>query len=195
MSPAWFRRLLNPTGLEWAEFLKRHGGFRRIGEHCSISPHAFFSNPSLISMGSNVRMATCTLMCHGGEVNMINRAFGLRLDKVGKIEIGDDVFIGYHAIIMPDITIGSRCMIAAGAVVTRDVPDDSVVGGVPARRLGSLGEAVERLKARNAEYPWQHLIAKRNAEYDAAMEPELNRLRAAYFYGGDRPPRPMKPPA
>jgi acetyltransferase-like isoleucine patch superfamily enzyme len=183
MSPNLFRRLCNPTGMEWAEFLRRHGGFRRIGDYCSINPHAFFSNPALIAMGNNVRLATCTLMCHGGEVNMLNRAFGLKLDKVGKIEIGNDVFIGYHAVILPDVRIGNRCMIAAGAVVTRDVPDNSVVGGVPARVIGTVDEVVKRLKARNAEYPWRELIERRNSEYDANLEPTLNRMRAEYFFG------------
>ncbi len=183
MSPTLFRRLCNPTGMEWAEYLRRHAGFRRMGEHCSINPHAFLSNPAFISMGNNVRLATCTLMCHGGEVNMLNRAFGLKLDKVGKIEIGNDVFIGYHAIILPDVKIGNRCMIAAGAVVTRDVPDNSVVGGVPARVIGTVDQVVERLKAKNAEYPWRELIESRNSEYDPKLEPILDKMRAEYFFG------------
>jgi galactoside O-acetyltransferase len=51
----------------------------------------------------------------------------------GKIEIGDDVWIGANAVIVPDVRIGSHAIIAAGAVVTRDVPDYAVAAGVPAR--------------------------------------------------------------
>jgi galactoside O-acetyltransferase len=51
----------------------------------------------------------------------------------GRIEIGDDVWIGANAVILPNVTIGSHAIVAAGAVVTRDVPDYAVVAGVPAR--------------------------------------------------------------
>jgi len=51
----------------------------------------------------------------------------------GRIVIGDDVWIGANAVIVPNVTIGSHVVIAAGAVVTRDVPDYAVVAGVPAR--------------------------------------------------------------
>ncbi len=51
----------------------------------------------------------------------------------GRIVIGDDVWIGANAVIVPNVTIGSHVIVAAGAVVTRDVPDFAIVGGVPAR--------------------------------------------------------------
>lgn len=54
-----------------------------------------------------------------------------------EVHIGDDVFIGAGATVLPGVTIGSRAVIGAGAVVTRDVPAGQVVGGVPARSLGT----------------------------------------------------------
>ncbi len=54
------------------------------------------------------------------------------------ISIGDDVWIGGSAIICPGVTIGDRAVIAAGAVVTKDVPDDVVVGGNPARIIKEI---------------------------------------------------------
>jgi acetyltransferase-like isoleucine patch superfamily enzyme len=51
----------------------------------------------------------------------------------GRIDIGDDVWVGGHAILLAGITIGSHAIIAAGAVVTRDVPDYAIVGGIPAQ--------------------------------------------------------------
>lgn len=53
----------------------------------------------------------------------------------GRIRIGDDVWIGANVVILPNVTVGSHVVIAAGAVVTRDVPDYAVVAGVPARVL------------------------------------------------------------
>ncbi|MBI4517667.1 MAG: acyltransferase [Deltaproteobacteria bacterium] len=55
----------------------------------------------------------------------------------GRIVIEDDAWIGTGVIILPNVTIGRRAIVAAGAVVTRDVPDDAVVMGVPARVRGT----------------------------------------------------------
>lgn len=66
-----------------------------------------------------------------------------RRDKFGVakgVTIGDDVWIGGNVTILPGVNIGSRVVIAAGAVVTQDVPDDTLVGGVPARVIKSLKE-------------------------------------------------------
>ena len=52
---------------------------------------------------------------------------------VVQVTIGDDVWIGTRAIILPGVTIGNGVIIGAGAVVTKDVPDYAIVGGVPAR--------------------------------------------------------------
>ena len=50
-----------------------------------------------------------------------------------KVVIGDDVWIGHSVTILPGITIGSNCIVAAGAVVTKNIPDHSTVAGIPAR--------------------------------------------------------------
>jgi tetrahydrodipicolinate N-succinyltransferase len=64
--------------------------------------------------------------------------------RFAPVNIGDRVFVGYGAIIMPGITIGDDSIIGAGAVVTRDVPRNTVVGGVPASVLGSTDEWMTR---------------------------------------------------
>lgn len=56
----------------------------------------------------------------------------------GKVEIKDDAWIGAGAIILPNVTIGRGAIVGAGAVVTKDVPDLTVVGGVPARPIKTL---------------------------------------------------------
>jgi tetrahydrodipicolinate N-succinyltransferase len=117
---------------------------------------------------------------------MINRAYGLRLDHVGKIDIGSDVFIGYRAVVMPGVSIGNKVIVGAGAIVTHDIPPNSVVVGVPARRVCSLDELVERLKHANQGLPWRRIIEKRIGSFDATLEPELERLRVRHFYGDSR---------
>ena len=73
------------------------------------------------------------------------------LDVFGKIKIGDHSFIGYYALIMPGVQIGERCVVGAGSVVTKSVPDNSVVAGNPARLLGSTDTYLEKLLAHNAK--------------------------------------------
>jgi carbonic anhydrase/acetyltransferase-like protein (isoleucine patch superfamily) len=167
----------------WAEMLRNRGFFYEIGEHCYIDPYALIASEAYIRLGNNVRLGTCALIGHDGAVNMINRAFGLRLDSVGKIDIRDNVYIGYGAIVLPGVTIGPNAIVSAGSVVRSDVAEGDVVAGVPAKRVGRLEMSVGILKAKNLEFPWRHLIEQRGSEYDAAMEPELQRLRVAYFYG------------
>jgi acetyltransferase-like isoleucine patch superfamily enzyme len=180
-----YRRLSKPGGRKWADMLRRRGDFYSMGEHCYIDPHAFLADRDFIRIGSNVRIAGCTILGHDGSVNMINRAYGLRLDHVGKVDIRDNVYIGYNSIILPGVTIGPKAIVSAGSVVRSDVGEGDVVAGVPAKRVGRLDLSVAMLKAKNEKYPWRELIQQRNAEFDPEMEPELNRLRVAYFYGDD----------
>ncbi|NJN63942.1 MAG: acyltransferase [Acidobacteria bacterium] len=179
----WYRRLCDPDGLEWAAFLKARGVFYAMGEHCSIQRGANITDPKLVRLGNNVRLSNCTLFGHDGSINMINRAFGLKLDRVGAIDIKDNVYIGHGAIVLPGVTIGPDAIVGAGAVVAKDVPPDSVAVGVPAKRLGSLSETVERLKESTARLPWADLIERRRGDFDPVLEEELTRMRVAWFFG------------
>src|SRR5664279_4192528 len=145
-----YLRMCQPDGEEWAGFLKLQGKLHSIGEHCSIQSNVEITDPSYVRIGNNVRMSGCTLFGHDGSVNMLNRAYGLKLDSVGKIDIHDNVFIGHRAIVLPNVEIGPNAIVAAGAVVTKNVPPNSVVGGIPARRMCSVDELVERLKSSTA---------------------------------------------
>ena len=182
-----YRRLGRPGGLEWAQMLRERGDFYAMGEHCSIDPHALIEDRSRIRLGNNVRLANCAIFCHDGAVNMINRAYGLRLDSVGKVDVRDNVYIGYGAIILPGVTIGPNAIVSVGSVVRADVGEGDVVAGVPAKRVGRLEMSVEMLMARNEQYPWRQLIERRGGEIDPALESELERLRVAYFFGDDVP--------
>lgn len=154
-----------------------------MGEYCSIQNNVQMTDPSYVRLGNNVRMSGCILFGHDGSVNMLNRAYGLKLDSVGKIDIRDHVFIGHGAIILPNVEIGPRAVVAAGAVVTRNVPENTVVGGVPAKRICSVDELVERLKISTATVPWRELVNQRSGGFDPELQPRIDRLRIQYFYG------------
>lgn len=63
--------------------------------------------------------------------------------KAAPVRIGNDVWIGGNVTILPGVTIGNNVVVAAGAVVTKDVPDNSLVGGVPARLIREIENDVD----------------------------------------------------
>ena len=103
-----------------------------IGDHTRIGIHNTIIGPVVI--GSHVNLA------QGVTVTALNHNFEdatRRIDEQGvstkPVVIADDVWIGTNAVVLPGVTIGRHCVVAAGAVVTKDVPDNTIVGGVPAR--------------------------------------------------------------
>ncbi|MBP3767169.1 MAG: acyltransferase [Prevotella sp.] len=102
-----------------------------IGDHTRIGLHCTIIGP--VSIGNHVNLA------QGITVTALNHNFAdgeLRIDQQGvstqPVSIGDDVWIGTNAVILPGVTIGKHVVIAAGAVVTKDIPDNSLAMGVPA---------------------------------------------------------------
>jgi acetyltransferase-like isoleucine patch superfamily enzyme len=139
-------RRMEPSPADWAEYLRRHGGFYAIGEGCHISPRAGLFDRVYVRIGNNVWIEECFIVGHDGTIGMINNAYGVRLDKVGKVDICDNVAIGIGAAILPGVTIGPNAIVGAGSVVGRDVPPNSVVSGVPATVVSTLDEYVANLQ-------------------------------------------------
>jgi acetyltransferase-like isoleucine patch superfamily enzyme len=177
-----WRRLAAPTGVQWAEYLRRHGGLHAMGERCSIQTNVVITDPAYTRLGHNVSLSGCTLFGHDGVVNMLRNAYGGELDRVGRIDIRDNVFIGHQAIVMPGVTIGPDAVVAAGAVVTKDVPPGCVVGGVPAKVIARTRELHAQLAAQTEQLPWRALVTGR-ADPRAPASAELHAQRVRHFFG------------
>lgn len=109
----------------------------------------FGSEPWLITLGRNVYItAGVTFITHDGGT-LILRGQVPDLEWTAPIDIGDDVYIGVQSIILPGVRIGSRSIVGAGSVVTSDVAPNSVVAGVPARRIQSVDEYLAKLEAKS----------------------------------------------
>jgi acetyltransferase-like isoleucine patch superfamily enzyme len=175
--------ICRPSGSEYARLLRARNFLHEQGDFCSILPTTKFTDPQYVALGNNVHFATCTLIGHDGSNAMLNRAYNAIIEGVGPIRIKDNCFIGRHAIIMPSVTIGPNAVVAAGAVVTKDVPEGAVVGGVPAKVIGTVKDLVEKRVRNTRELPWFDLLEKRGVSgYDPTMEPELVRRRVAHFF-------------
>ena len=108
-----------------------------IGDHTRVGLHNTIIGP--VEIGSHVNLA------QGITVTALNHNFSdanKRIDEQGvstsPVTIEDDVWIGANAVILPGVTIGEHCVVAAGAVVTKDVPPHSLVAGVPAKVIKNI---------------------------------------------------------
>jgi acetyltransferase-like isoleucine patch superfamily enzyme len=108
-----------------------------IGDHTRIGLHNTIIGP--VTIGNHVNLAqniTVTALNHNFSDSQ------KRIDEQGvsttPVVIEDDVWIGANAVILPGVTIGTHSVVAAGAVVTKDVPAGSLVGGVPAKTIKSI---------------------------------------------------------
>lgn len=104
----------------------------KIGKDTTVGDHIFLDGRAPITIGNHVDIAS-SVMIYNSEHDLEAEDFVAREEPV---EIGDYVFIGPRAIILPGVKVGKGAVVAAGAVVTKDVPDFAIVGGVPAQIIG-----------------------------------------------------------
>lgn len=126
----------------------------KVGDNCNFieDPKNFLnSEPWLISIGNHVRITYgVRVLTHEGALwtlRGIDSKYG-NLSTYEPVSIGDNTMIGMYSIVMPGITIGKNCIIGAHSVVTKDVPDGTVVAGVPARKISSIDEFEDKIKNR-----------------------------------------------
>lgn len=98
-----------------------------VGQSANLSGH--------IVIGNDVMMGPyCTMMTYSHKHDSLDIPMDQQGFEPERVKyIGDDVWIGRNVIVLPGANIGSHCIVGAGAVVTKDVPDYAIVGGVPAK--------------------------------------------------------------
>lgn len=140
-----------------------------VGNNCSIQPGVIFDygHCNLITIGDNVTIAPqAYLLAHDASTKR-----DLGYTKIGKIDIKDNVFIGARALIMPGVTVGENSIVAAGAVVTKDVKPNTVVAGNPAKEVISKEEYINKNKELLKIYP------KFSYDYSVASEKFTEEMR------------------
>ena len=170
----FYERFFIHDGWKKANFYKRHHYFHSQGKECYIPIHISKRESYLISLGDNVWITHgATLINHDASVQVVRKAKDLKwLDKIEKIMIGNNVFIGNNAMILPGVTIGSNCIVGGGAVVSKDVPDNSVVAGNPARFIRTFDDFAEKCIVNARKYSWNN---------DTPIT-KLRKIREKYFW-------------
>ncbi len=103
----------------------------------------------LITIGDNVTMAPRVhILCHDASTKQF-----LNYTKIGRVTIGDNVFIGAESVVLPGVTIGSNVIIGANSTVTHDIPDGMVAAGSPARILCTTETYLDKERARMETAP------------------------------------------
>lgn len=122
----------------------------------------------LIEIGDNVTIAPRVhILCHDASTKQ-----HLGFTKIGRVTIGNNVFIGAESVVLPGVTIGDNVIIGANSTVTHDIPENSVAAGTPARVICSLEEylAKERARMENSPCYGEEYTLRQNVSMEKRME-------------------------
>lgn len=157
-----------PSAYKRTNYLRKKHIFGAIGPGCTITERKVPLYPQLIRLGSNVRLAANVLFIpHDITHKMLNMSIRrkkkapwvplvpegqLFQEVVGCIQIGNNVFVGSNTTILYDVKIGNNVIIGAGSLVNRDIPDNCVAAGVPARVICDMDTYIQK-RLQMARYP------------------------------------------
>lgn len=143
----------------------------KIGKNCSIASRDIGTEPYLIELGNHVQITSgVKIFTHGA--GWVLRPEIPDFDSFGRVVIGNNVYVGNGAMIMPGVVIGDNVVIGAGAVVTKSIPSGSIVAGNPAKIIGDYLSFKNRMSSLN--FHTKHLDAK--AKKAAILKMEENRF-------------------
>ncbi len=168
-----FRLLTIKSSTARTEYIRKKNVYGAIGENCTIQKRKVPLYANLIRIGNNVHIASnVSFLTHDVSYHVLNNIPEIRKrggvqERIGCIEIGDNVFIGSGTHILYDTKIGSNVIIGTGSIVTHDIPDNSVAAGVPARIIGTFDDYAEKC-LNHENYPNRMKPAKQTVSDELA---------------------------
>lgn len=135
------------------------------------------TEPYLVEIGEDCLLSgNVHFHTHDGGVKVLNSAGffnGQNMDKVGRISIGNNCFIGNDARIMSGVKIGNNCIIGAASIVTHNIPDGSVAAGIPAKIVCTIEDYYQKNMERGVFYPTARMPIQEKKEYLIKHVPNL----------------------
>ena len=142
------------------------------------------TRPWLIKIGKNVQITkNVTIITHGYDWSVLKNKYGEILGSAGKVEIGDNVFIGFNATILKGVTIGNNVIIGANSLVNKSFPSGVVIAGNPAKIIMTIDEYYKKRKERQAEEA-KELVKEYIKSYNQFPNEKI--LREFYFLFKER---------
>ena len=133
------------------KYLRKHKILAGMGEHIHWQPRKFPTDPYCLCLHNNIAVAANVTFLGHDIINYVQN--GMQKEKIyghkGCIEILDNVFIGANVTICPNVKIGPNAVIAAGSVIVKDVKEGTIVGGNPAKVIGSFDDLMQRRTMEN----------------------------------------------
>ena len=158
------------------ESLRKRGV--KIGENVDIIDSMIDWNFGfLCSIGNNVTLTGVRILTHDASTKKL-----LGYSKIGKVKIGDNVFIGKGSIILPNVKIGNNVIVGAGTVIAKDVPDNVVVAGNPWKILCTFEEYLSRQKENMQNRPVYDLYWNKLTEEEKSIIAEGVNSGVCYIY-------------
>lgn len=114
------------------------GGYLSIGDNTWIGNQVLIVSSSAIKIGANIDIAPRVFIGTGTHTIDVNSDHVAATDISKDIVIGDGCWLCANAVILPGVTLGNKCVVAAGAVVTRSFNDKKLIGGIPATVIKEL---------------------------------------------------------
>lgn len=133
-------------GIKRADFIRKHHLYGSVGKNCCIMTKKFPLYSNLVYLHDNIWVGSDVgFITHDAIHRMLNYQDGDQfVEKIGCIEVMDNVFIGSGTRILYNTRIGNNVIIGSGSLVNKDIPDNAVYAGVPARYICSFDEYVEK---------------------------------------------------
>ena len=150
------------------KYLRDKNIFAAAGENLRFQPRLIPLYPELIKLHNNIMIAAgVRFVTHDASYTILNNlGLGHFPERVGCIEVMNNVFIGYNSTILPNVRIGENVIIGAGSIVTKDLEPNGVYAGIPAKRIGSFDDYVQKNAAKEGSYDYPHVEHNQNISKD-----------------------------
>jgi acetyltransferase-like isoleucine patch superfamily enzyme len=129
------------------------------------NPHMFNTEPWIITIGKNCHITADVLFVTHDGGTLIIEEFANSFILTGPITVGDNTYIGTRTTVLPGVKIGNNCIIGAGSVVAKDIPDNSVAVGVPAKVVNTIEGYSEKIRS---------VMSGENPRYYSSLEEVRN---------------------